>query len=408
MVETLEDRVMLASVVWDGGGDGVNWTDESNWDTDQLPGFQDDVVIAVDGDISVALGSGEQNIRSLDCQEYLTISGGTLNLDAASAIKSLSLGATLWVDGDLNIAKSMTWGAGSGNRTTMGGTGTTTILSGATLTVGPGTNVLDARTLEISSGVSASIQDNAVIYLNNASRLINAGALEINSTVSGIRTEEGIAGTFTNSGKIQKLGSGDTNVHYLANTTTGVVEVSAGALGLGRMGSTQAGQFIAEAATSLSFSGLPAADVTFTDESVVRNHGVVTFRSPTIMIGSLLLEDGIVLSSYPVVLDGGHLEGMGTISGDVLNSGITSPGLPYGTIEITGTYNQSPSGTLDIELSELTSGISDRLAVNGTVSLDGVLNVSISTETTPALGDTFLIIENDGSADSVIGSFDHH
>gem|GEM_PF-5888924 len=43
--EPLEQRVLLASVSWDGGGDGILWGDALNWSGDQVPASTDDITI---------------------------------------------------------------------------------------------------------------------------------------------------------------------------------------------------------------------------------------------------------------------------------------------------------------------------------------------------------------------------
>src|SRR5437763_1669909 len=72
-LETLEDRRVLATVNWDGGGDGQQWLDRFNWSNDTLPGSGDDVVIDVPGDITVRLSSGSVAVHSLVSQEALAI-----------------------------------------------------------------------------------------------------------------------------------------------------------------------------------------------------------------------------------------------------------------------------------------------------------------------------------------------
>ena len=45
MAENLETRELLVAAMWDGGGDGVHWSDPLNWSGDTLPGSADDVTI---------------------------------------------------------------------------------------------------------------------------------------------------------------------------------------------------------------------------------------------------------------------------------------------------------------------------------------------------------------------------
>ena len=47
--ESLEPRRLFAAVNWDGGGDGSDWNDPLNWNTNQVPGPADDVTIVAVG-----------------------------------------------------------------------------------------------------------------------------------------------------------------------------------------------------------------------------------------------------------------------------------------------------------------------------------------------------------------------
>src|SRR5262245_59701145 len=84
--ELLEDRLVLSTVSWDGGGGNFDWNNALNWSTDALPGVADDVVInaATASPITHALGT--TSVHSLQSQAAITLSGGTLSLDAASEI----------------------------------------------------------------------------------------------------------------------------------------------------------------------------------------------------------------------------------------------------------------------------------------------------------------------------------
>ena len=46
------------AVTWDGGGDGVDWHDPLNWDTDAVPGPDDDVLLVED--LAGIEGMGEE------------------------------------------------------------------------------------------------------------------------------------------------------------------------------------------------------------------------------------------------------------------------------------------------------------------------------------------------------------
>lgn len=73
------------------------------------------------------------------------------------------------------------------------------------------------------------------------------------------------------------------------------------------------------------------------------------------------------------VWTGAMLAGTGTIAGNVLNRGTVSPGNSIGTLTIVGNYQQTSSGSLDIEIAGPSSF--DRLVVSGQASLAGTLQV---------------------------------
>lgn len=101
----------------------------------------------------------------------------------------------------------------------------------------------------------------------------------------------------------------------------------------------------------------------------------------------------------------GSLNGSGIVAGKLTNNATVAPGNTPGIITVNGNYEQSSNGTLDIEMTGPNSATADydRLLVNGTVTLAGTLNISLS-GFTPATGNTFNIIDNDG-IDAISGTF---
>src|SRR5262249_46207128 len=60
---------------WDGGAGNFLWSSPANWNPDGVPQASDDVIIDVPEEITVVYGSADATIRSIDCQETLTITG---------------------------------------------------------------------------------------------------------------------------------------------------------------------------------------------------------------------------------------------------------------------------------------------------------------------------------------------
>jgi len=114
---------------------------------------------------------------------------------------------------------------------------------------------------------------------------------------------------------------------------------------------------------------------------------------------------GTLSIANPVALNGGMLRGNGTLSAAVTNAdGSVRPGASPGRVTVNGSYVQSGSGELRLEIngkSPITQH--DQLAVNGSVALGGPLALTLGYF--PAAGDSFTVIANDLS-DAVTGTFD--
>src|SRR6187397_1617433 len=85
--EAMESRVLLASVAWDGGGDGVNWSDARNWSGDQLPTMADDVTVAAAAGVTVQI-AGTQFAHSLSSSALLRLTGGTLSVATTADVSA--------------------------------------------------------------------------------------------------------------------------------------------------------------------------------------------------------------------------------------------------------------------------------------------------------------------------------
>ena len=91
----------------------------------------------------------------------------------------------------------------------------------------------------------------------------------------------------------------------------------------------------------------------------------------------------------------GLLSGIGTLTGNVINSGTVGPGNSPGTINITGNYTQSPTGTLNIEVGGGTPGTGfDSINVTGASLLSGQLNVVQFAGFTPPASAVYTIINS--------------
>ncbi|MEA2413381.1 MAG: hypothetical protein QOI58_38 [Thermoanaerobaculia bacterium] len=111
--------------------------------------------------------------------------------------------------------------------------------------------------------------------------------------------------------------------------------------------------------------------------------------------GTTTLGPGAISVQSPNTFDmeGGILNGSGTITGDVDNYGAVKPGTAttVGTITITGNFamGASPgSGEVDIKIAGPATGQFDQLNIDGTATLDATFNGSFINGYTPATGTT--------------------
>ena len=99
------------------------------------------------------------------------------------------------------------------------------------------------------------------------------------------------------------------------------------------------------------------------------------------------------INSGQFKLEGGELNGSGTITGDVNNSGGTlNAGNSPGTLTIDGNYTQTPGGTLLVEIAGSAAGQFDVVAVSGTATLDGTIAVALLGAPTFAVGESFDVL----------------
>ncbi len=246
-LEPLEQRHMLAIVSWTGAGDGMNWSDTSNWSGNQLPGHDDDVKILTGGTTTIDVSSINAAIKSLESTHPIRIhSGGALaalNGVLMSDQLSLAGGAIIdtavhfsddtfqliveatstldgvWIDGDLSVYSTVyvhngltvdgTLSIGSANgafygmlyfaddtsqNQTLQGTATVVIRQGnITNSIrGPGT---------LTIGPDVTVHGRAGIYNDNENgKIVNHGTIIADDPYQGLAV--GANGSFVNEGSL--------------------------------------------------------------------------------------------------------------------------------------------------------------------------------------------------------------
>ena len=126
---------------------------------------------------------------------------------------------------------------------------------------------------------------------------------------------------------------------------------------------------------------------------------IAASTSITLSVGAIL--DAQLRGDGTLTIGAGQrVQGNGVISGTTLNNGVVAPGLSAGILGAGGPYSQT--GTLEIELGGPVPGTGyDVLAVTGTATLDGALEVSAINAFSPASGQSFTVL----TASAVSGTF---
>ena len=139
------------------------------------------------------------------------------------------------------------------------------------------------------------------------------------------------------------------------------------------------------------------------------NTGIVEALSGTLSIGaftqtagSTTVNGGLLTSSNTLDIQGGTLNGVGSVTAPTVDSaGQVEPGLSTGILSINGAYTQQSAGSFAVELGGVGCPDSDMLDVSGVAMLDGTLDVTLIDGCQPVPGQSFTLM----TASTVSGSF---
>jgi hypothetical protein len=176
---------------------------------------------------------------------------------------------------------------------------------------------------------------------------------------------------FNNQGNfVQNTDADATTTVYGPFNNSGVVDIEQGALDL-RGGATNSGMVSV------------APGTTIFEARYTQTAGATTLNSGTVTGGSININNGSALS------------GSGAINATVTNGGQVIPGGTgaAGTLRINGSYIQTATGALGIDLGGTTAGTQyDQLTVSGTATLGGTFSVASINGFQPAFGNTFQVV----------------
>ena len=84
---TLNCQADGAPIVWDGGGDGVTWSDPQNWDLNRIPNACDDAQITTASTVTHSTGSNA--VHNIVADSPFDLTGGTLTLRGSATVSGL-------------------------------------------------------------------------------------------------------------------------------------------------------------------------------------------------------------------------------------------------------------------------------------------------------------------------------
>jgi hypothetical protein len=310
---------------------------------------------AINGDGAVTFGgSGATNLTGTYGIDNTTVQGGTVNFNQGSAqtLQNLTMNSgTLAGSAAINIT-----GVGDFNSGTLAGSGVFTLVNGADVT-------MDSSYITIQrpfvNQTLMTLLGNAYLYITGGSLSNQAtGTIEIQNNTYGIYGSSLQA--FNNAGTVSRTtSSGTTSIYYLTITNTGTFSVQSGVLSM---------------------------------QSCVFNQTAGAFH----------VDGGnLEVTGSPGVLNiqGGLFDGSGSVNGNIAVSGTGqfNPGTSPGEISITNnhTYTQTNPGVLNVDVNGTTAGFDyDRILISGAATLGGELKVTLGGGFTPALNDSFTILEH--------------
>ncbi|MDD1417731.1 SBBP repeat-containing protein [Dolichospermum sp. ST_sed1] len=337
----------MATISWKSAANG-NWNLAANWTPGNIPSTVDIAQITIAGTYTVLLDNARTltglTLGATTGIQTLDINGNILTLNGASTVSNngvLNLASgTVNGTGALTISK-LNWNGG-----TLSGTGKKTVSGTLNLS---GSQTLDGTTLETTGATVWT--GNGTLYATNAATWNNTstGTIDLQGDADFYQYS-GAQLTFNNAGTLTKSNGTTADDSYIGGlfNNTGTVQVKKG---------------------RLRFTG-----------------GYTQTAGTTNISGGSLAFD-----NSPLNLQGGTLNGTGTITGNVNNTGSqVNPGNTIGTLNITGNYSQSGTGILNLELGSATSF--DKFAITGAADLGGTLKLNLTSGFTPTIGTKFAVL----------------
>ena len=370
------------------------------------------------------LGAG----RPRSTTRTFSVNDGTASLDLTVSAVISGTGAGLTMTGDGTLRLNGTTGANTYTGTTTVNSGTLTLEAGKAgavpgdVVVGDGTGsdtLRETASNGIADGFNVTVNSSGLLDLNNFSDTIGPLTMTAGSVTTG-------TGTLTLGADVTTNATGTTasiSGHIAWGTTTNrTFTVGDGAANPDLSVSTGT-QTIASAQTltkaglgNMSIGTLSNAGTVVVSAGTLSQTGMTTSKTVNVLSGANLTTASgvnytqtagttaangtITATGASVQINAGSLTGTGTVAPDLANAGSVVPGNStvnngIGILSVSGTYEQSATGTLSIQV--VSAGGpgtgNDKLNVSGAVTLDPLAKLGTSTSVNPvSLGQSYTIL----------------
>jgi uncharacterized repeat protein (TIGR01451 family) len=367
-------------------GAAITFSSGANFDSSSFIG----------GDGTIAFPSGYFDLAgAYDVTGTTIVSGGTLRVRAPATTNDLTFnmgridvvsdftmtGTGTWSCGTIGAGGIILAGADSNAAAVSGPAGAFHVAGSATLTIDAasgsptieGALFLNYGTVKYT-GIAAS---GNYFTLKNDALLENHGTFDIRTDAPILSTSTILVVSVTSS-QPQRARRG----HAMHITRNGIV--------------VPATNVIDNQGTFEKTSGLGTTDVEpsfTTSDTMLATIGTLNFTTDyTQTAGVTTLGAGNMQTATTMQLQGGTLNGAGTITGSVQNDATVAPGTSTttGTIAITSNYTQGAAGALKIKLAS--AAAFDQLTTGAAATLDGAFTASLLNGYQPANGTTWPVI----------------
>lgn len=349
------------------------------------------------------IGQGGDATMTVSTGASARFAGDVIVANGSASNSSITVGVVGLLDARLQVGGDLLIGRNSSG--TAAGVGTVNVNTGGSVGVDGGTFLGDPN------GGTGTLHMGGGTFNGDLAISVLAG-----STINGNGT---VNADVTNSGNI--LPSGGTGLTFngiLSNNTNNINgnKIHFGADG-GYVG-----------------SGVCLADITGDPASVITPTGPLTIGANTtagffyigtldvgsqpvtlmdsnqaVLGGETLLNGGTLSCSTGIGnQNGGAISGKGTLSGNVVNSGIIEPTDPSDepvNISITGNVALNPTSRVQIELNG--PGNTDRVNATGTVTFGGTAALTLDPDYLPTIGEQIILFNAAGGRSGTFASLDH-